>query len=170
MDRGSQSHDPSILGRMLVAGMLASLFFIVDQVSKVIVRDAVAHGFSGMDLIPGVVGLRYVENIGASFSLGEGFAPLFAVLAIVVTAFCIVYLLRAPRVSWLEVAGMGMVVGGALGNAVDRMLFGFVTDFIATLFVSFPVFNIADIGITCGAVLAFIGFAFGPAGGEGKGE
>ncbi len=170
MDRGSHSHVPSILGRMVVAGVLAALFFIVDQVSKVIVRDAVAHGFSGMDLIPGVLGLRYVENIGASFSLGEGFAPLFAVLAIVVTVFCIVYLLRAPRVSWLEVAGMGMVVGGALGNVVDRLLFGFVTDFIATLFVSFPVFNIADIGITCGAALAFIGFAFGPACREGKGE
>ena len=55
---------------------------------------------------------------------------------------------------------MGMVVGGAIGNAIDRLVFGFVTDFFATRFIDFPVFNVADIGITCGVAIAFIGFMF----------
>ena len=55
---------------------------------------------------------------------------------------------------------MGMVVGGAIGNAVDRVVYGFVVDFIATEFIDFPVFNIADIGITCGVIIAFAGYLF----------
>ena len=75
---------------------------------------------------------------------------MFVLLAVGVMAFVLVYLLRAPKISRLEVLGMGMVVGGAIGNAIDRLVFGFVTDFFATRFIDFPVFNVADIGITCG--------------------
>ncbi len=50
-----------------------------------------------------------------------------------------------------------MVAGGAIGNAIDRLVFGFVTDCIATTFIDFPVFNVADVGITVGVVLALIG-------------
>ena len=55
---------------------------------------------------------------------------------------------------------MAMVAGGAIGNAIDRLAFGFVTDFIATTFIDFPVFNVADIGITLGVVLALFGYMF----------
>ena len=71
-----------------------------------------------------------------------------------------VYLLRAPQLARLEVVGMAMVAGGAIGNAIDRLAFGFVTDFIATTFIDFPVFNVADIGITVGVVLALVGYMF----------
>lgn len=163
MTGGNRGRVPSLRWRLAVAGALAAVFLLADQVTKLAVRDAVSHGFAGTDLIPGVLGLRYVENIGASFSIGEGLSPLFALFAVAVVCGSVAYLVRAPLVSRLEVIGLGMVAGGAIGNAIDRVALGFVTDFIATLFVDFPVFNIADIGITCGVAIAFIGFVISPA-------
>lgn len=163
MNGGNRGLEPSLRWRLGFAGVLAAAFLLADQMTKLMVRDAVANGFTSADLIPGVLGLRYVENIGASFSIGEGLSPLFALLAVAVVCGSVVYLVRAPIVSRLEVIGLGMVAGGAIGNALDRMTLGFVTDFIATLFIDFPVFNIADIGITCGVAIAFIGFVISPA-------
>lgn len=151
---------PSVVWRLLVSGVMALAFLVVDQVSKMIVRRAVMTGFFSVELIPGVLGLEFVANRGAAFGLGEGMGWVFVLLAVGVTAFVLVYLLRAPKISRLEVLGMGMVVGGAIGNAIDRLVFGFVTDFFATRFIDFPVFNVADIGITCGVAIAFIGFMF----------
>lgn len=151
---------PSMVWRLLVSGAMALVFLVVDQVSKMIVRRAVMTGFFSVEVIPGVLGLEFVANRGAAFGLGEGMGWVFVLLAVGVTAFVLVYLFRAPEISRLEVLGMGMVVGGAIGNAMDRLVFGFVTDFFATRFIDFPVFNVADIGITCGVAIAFIGFMF----------
>lgn len=151
---------PSVVWRLLVSGVMALAFLVVDQVSKMIVRRAVMTGFFSVEVIPGVLDLEFVANRGAAFGLGEGMGWVFVLLAVGVTAFVLVYLLRAPKISRLEVLGMGMVVGGAIGNAIDRLVFGFVTDFFATRFIDFPVFNVADIGITCGVAIAFIGFMF----------
>lgn len=163
MNGGNRGHVPPLRWRLGCAGTLAAAFLLADQLTKLAVRDAVAKGFSSTDLIPGVLGLRYVENIGASFSIGEGLSPLFALFAVAVVCGIVTYLARAPIVSRLEVIGLGMVAGGAIGNAIDRVTMGFVTDFIATLFVDFPVFNVGDIGITCGVAIAFIGFVISPA-------
>ena len=164
----TDSFEPSRRWRGLAAGLLFAFFLIVDQVTKVAMRDAVAHGFTSCGFIPGVLELRFAMNTGAAFSLGEGFGFVFVLLALAVVIFTAVYLGRAPLVSRLEVVGLGMLAGGAVGNAIDRMLFGFVTDFFATTFIDFPVFNVADIGITCGAVIAFIGFMMSPANREGS--
>ncbi|MFR8956744.1 MAG: signal peptidase II, partial [Collinsella intestinalis] len=70
------------------------------------------------------------------------------------------YLTRTRQVSKLETLGLGLVAGGALGNAIDRLMLGYVVDFIATDFIDFPVFNVADIGICVGVFFAFVGFMF----------
>ena len=59
-------------------------------------------------------------------------------------------------VSWPEVVGLALVVGGGIGNAIDRFVLGYVVDFIDLTFMNFPVFNIADIGVTCGLVLFLV--------------
>ena len=112
---------PSMVWRLLVSGAMALVFLVVDQVSKMIVRRAVMTGFFSVEVIPGVFGLEFVANRGAAFGLGEGMGWVFVLLAVGVTAFVLVYLLRAPKISRLEVLGMGMVVGGAIGNAIDRL-------------------------------------------------
>ena len=146
---------PPLRWRLGVAGGVALVVLLVDQLTKFAVR-AVGDALH-VTVIPGVIDFLFVRNIGAAFSMGEGHGIAFAVLALAVIIAIAVYLVRAPH---LEVVGMAMVAGGAIGNAIDRLAFGFVTDFIATTFIDFPVFNVADIGITLGVVLALIGYMF----------
>ena len=136
---------PPLRWRLGVAGGVALVVLLVDQLTKLAVR-AVGDALH-MTVIPGVIDFLFVRNIGAAFSMGEGHGIAFAVLALAVIIAIAVYLLRAPQLARLEVVGMAMVAGGAIGNAIDRLTFGFVTDFIATTFIDFPVFNVADIGI-----------------------
>ena len=149
---------PPLRWRLGVAGGVALVVLLVDQLTKLAVR-AVGDALH-VTVIPGVIDFLFVRNIGAAFSMGEGHGVAFALLALAVIVAIAVYLLRAPQLARLEVVGMAMVAGGAIGNAIDRLAFGFVTDFIATTFIDFPVFNVADIGITVGVVLALIGYMF----------
>lgn len=149
---------PPLRWRLGVAGGVALVVLLVDQLTKLAVR-AVGDALH-VTVIPGVIDFLFVRNIGAAFSMGEGYGIAFAVLALAVIVAIAVYLVRAPQLAHLEVVGMAMVAGGAIGNAIDRLAFGFVTDFIATTFIDFPVFNVADIGITVGVVLALIGYMF----------
>ena len=155
------AYTPTRTWRLIVGAAFALVFLVADQLSKEVVRGWVAeHGLFFMHVIPGVVHLEYVENTGVAFGLASGFGYAFVLLAAVVVAVVVIYLLRAPRISRCEVVGLAMLAGGAVGNAIDRAVHGFVTDFIATTFIDFPVFNIADIGITVGVVIALIGFIF----------
>ncbi|MBY4796802.1 signal peptidase II [Collinsella sp. AGMB00827] len=143
---------------------------LADQLSKEAIRQA-ANGVLGwtQPLLPGFMSFTLTANTGAAFSLGEGKLGLFICIAVVSVLASGIYLVRARHVSWLEVCGLALVAGGAVGNALDRMLHGSVTDFLATDFINFPVFNIADIAITLGVLLAFIGFAvFVPASSPAK--
>ncbi len=149
---------PPLRWRLGVAGGVALIVLFVDQLTKLAVR-AVGDALH-VTVIPGVIDFLFVRNIGAAFSMGEGHGVAFAVLALAVIIAIAVYLVRAPQLARLEVVGMAMVAGGAIGNAIDRLAMGFVTDFIATTFIDFPVFNVADIGITVGVVLALIGYMF----------
>ena len=151
---------PSLAWRVAAGGGAAAAFLIADQLTKAAVRSAADGGWSSSPFIPGLIRLQFVRNTGAAFSFGEGHGIAFVALAVIVALAIAVYLARAPHVSKVEVLGLGMVAGGAVGNAIDRLAFGFVTDFLATEFIDFPVFNVADIGITCGVVIAFIGFIF----------
>ena len=155
----TQAPQPSIAWRFAVLLPIAAAFVAADQLVKVEVRAAEAAGAFPVELIRGVVGLTYVENRGAAFGLGDGFGWVFVALAVVMVVGSAVYLASAPLVSRLEVVGLAMVSGGAVGNAIDRVAQGFVTDFITFRFFDFPSFNIADIGITVGVVVALIGFA-----------
>ena len=66
----------------------------------------------------------------------------------------------ARRSNWVLTLGGALVVAGGIGNAIDRFIQGYVVDFIELSFMDFPVFHIADIGVTCGVVLIFIAVIF----------
>ena len=157
---GARTFAPSRAWRVAVALGLAVVFLALDQLTKVVARRAFMTGALPVTVIPGVLEFDFVANTGVSFGLASGFGYAFVALAVVVVCAVAVYLWRAPVLSRLEVIGLGMLAGGAIGNAYDRAVFGFVTDFIATVFINFPVFNVADIGITVGVALALIGFMF----------
>ena len=154
------AYQPPRMWRASVALITAVTVFALDYISKVFVRNTLMVTGESVPVIPGVLSLRFVANTGAAFSLGEGMGLMFALFALVVTVAIAVYLMRSPQVSRLEVLGLSLVAGGALGNALDRVTLGYVVDFFATDFIDFPVFNVADIAICVGFALSFIGFMF----------
>ena len=107
-------------------------------------------------LIPHVMDLYLVHNTGAAFSMGEGSGWLFTAIALVVFAIALRFVWASDDITWPLVATVGLVAGGGIGNMIDRLLLGSVTDFLATSFMRFPVFNVADIAVTCGAFLIII--------------
>lgn len=106
----------------------------------------------------GLIQFRLVHNTGMAWGLfGDStfaLGVMSVVVCVVLTAF---FLVNLRRVSALELVGLALVVAGGLGNALDRFTLGYVVDFIETTFIDFPVFNIADIGVTCGFILFVLG-------------
>jgi len=126
---------------------------IVDQLTKVIVRGVLADG-RPVTVVPHVLDLRLHLNPGASFGIGSGWAPLFAIIA-VVAAIAIVKLRSAGPDSRTLSIGLGLLLGGALGNLIDRLTSSdhAVTDFLDMHI--WPVFNLADAAIVVGALMTF---------------
>lgn len=142
----------SVRARRLLLSIVIAVVVLIDQVTKEIALRSLADG-----PIEGPFGtsLRLIFNRGSAFSLGEGFGPVFGVLAILVSIslFWVVRNVNRPIV----VIGLGLVGGGAIGNVIDRavrdgsdsFLGGAVIDFLEAAS-WWPVFNIADVAIVVG--------------------
>lgn len=139
--------------RVRIAGFagVAVCGVVLDQVTKAWARTALAGG--PVTVVPGYLDLALVKNTGAAFSIGSGATWVFALLAIGIVAVCTVWVVRECEMPMGLVCSLGAVAGGGVGNLIDRVVAGEVTDFFATTFVDFPVFNVADIFVTCGVVL-----------------
>ena len=133
----------------------AALVVALDQLAKAWARASLIPG-SPVTLVPHVMDLSLVYNTGAAFSMGEGKGVLFVLIAAVITAACAVMAYKEQTLPSPLAATLGCVAGGGIGNAIDRVVAGRVTDFFATTFMDFAVFNVADIFITCGVVVAFV--------------
>lgn len=142
--------------RIVVFWVVLCLAVVLDQATKAAVRVCVPP--EGRTLIPGVLDLKVVHNTGAAFSLGEGASPLFVVVAGVVVALALVLVWRQDGLPLPLVVSIACVAGGGAGNMIDRILEGSVTDFLATSFMDFPVFNVADILVTVGVFVTFVGY------------
>ena len=139
------------IGLNLEIAIIFSLV-IVDQYSKVWVEQNLPWQES-VDFLPGFLSLFYTRNTGMAFSLFNQYSVHIAILSCVSLVF-LVFLyklltngLLSYRVSW------ALIIAGAIGNLLSRLFVGSVVDFFSFDFISFPVFNIADIAITCGGLL-----------------
>jgi signal peptidase II len=119
-----------------------------DQLTKALVRGSLAPG-DQRRLIPGVLALVHTTNTGVAFSAFSGNAAVVTLLALVVLAALLGFFARYSHqpLLWLAV---GLIAGGALGNLIDRLRAGAVTDFIKLP--DWPAFNLADSAITIGVV------------------
>ena len=126
------------------------LILSLDQVSKWLVRDAMDLGQS-IPIISSLMSLTYIENRGAAFGIMAGGRVLFIALTFLLLAFLLWYRHQNKHQSFLLEISTGLIIAGALGNLIDRILKGSVTDFIDFHF--FPIFNVADIAVTCGVFL-----------------
>ena len=146
--------------RGAIVAVIVVAVVVVDQLTK---TWAVAALDEGPTTIVGDVQLRLSRNTGGAFSLFQGFTPLLAVLAILL-AIALVRALQRTDDTWIVVA-LALVLGGAIGNLVDRVarspgfLRGAVVDFVSVG--SFPTFNVADAAITVGTVLLLVRVVFG---------
>ena len=143
------------LKKWLPLGLFTALIVAADQITKALVRARIPAG-AEIPVIPKVVCLTWVENSGAAFSMLSGMRWLF--LALVAVFLVVVGLLIYKKVvtGTCELWCLAAIIGGALGNAVDRAVRGTVTDMIEPLFIDFAVFNVADSFITCGAIVLVV--------------
>ena len=130
---------------------LTSLIIVFDQVSKLFVRKYFIFEGSSLAIIPNVFHLTFIYNKGAAFGLLENKQWFFILIAI--TLIVAAYLLRAELREAKAVTqyGVALLLGGAIGNLIDRIILGKVVDFFD--FMIWPIFNIADITICIGVGL-----------------
>ncbi len=136
--------------RYLSVLALAGSVLLADQISKAIVTSTLSGGQS-VSILGGLVRLDYTVNTGAAFSILRAQNLLFVVVAVIVSAGIIISFRRLVRAGWLVRLALGLILGGALGNLVDRVRLGYVRDFIDLRW--WPVFNLADSAIVIGVIM-----------------
>jgi signal peptidase II len=137
----------------LIAAIVLITIVVADQASKAWILTRLGpHGDTDeIKIIPGILRFIYVQNSGAAFGLFQGKSPVLTILAMVVIGFLIIYFRHAIAGSlWLSLA-LGLQLGGALGNVIDRFRHGFVVDFVNVP--KWWTFNVADSAITIGVIM-----------------
>lgn len=132
---------------------IAILIFL-DQASKFIAVKYLANT-NGVDIIPDVFRLQYLENSGAAFGILEGHMGLFYLITIVVVLAIVYTLIKLPhKCKFIPMWICGIfLISGALGNFIDRIRLEYVVDFFYFELINFPIFNIADIYVCTAAVI-----------------
>lgn len=145
---------------------LALVLLIIDQATKVYF-DGNFELYQSVSVLPSVLNFTLAYNEGAAFSLLANQAGwqkwFFVLLGSLVSAFLLYYLRQVPKVARLLSVGLALVLGGAVGNVVDRLLYGHVIDFIHVHYNEvwhYPIFNVADMGIVVGVGLMVIDMLF----------
>mgnify|MGYP003922947907 FL=1 len=140
--------------------LIALIVLVLDQLTKTWV---IAEFYLGQrEIITSFFNLVHVHNYGAAFSFlsdaGGWQRWFFAALSAVVSAVIVVWISRLPKTRWIEGLALALILGGALGNLYDRLVLGYVVDFLDFHWSGshFPAFNVADSGITMGAVLLIL--------------
>lgn len=137
---------------MLLAFIIAAVAVILDQISKFIVVESIAL-YETKPFINGFMSFYHTRNTGAAFSMLSNQRWVFMVVSFIVMGLIIYILAKEQhRHIFLNIT-LGMVLGGGIGNMIDRIRLGYVVDFFHTDFVDFAVFNVADCFITVGAIL-----------------
>ena len=143
--------------KVALFAIVAVVLLVIDQATKALFVDAtpgtlIAGPFAGL------IDIRLVHNTGGAWGIFSDSTFALGIVSIVVCVLIVCYFAYARNtLSWMEVLGLGLVFAGGIGNAIDRFAQGFVTDFLEFAFIDFPVFNIADCGVTCGFVIFILG-------------
>ena len=146
--------------RFLFFCLFAAVIVAADQWTKWLVVEKIPL-YSHVNAIPGLFYLTYVRNTGAAFSSFDGMQWLFVLVFVVLTvAVAWEYFKKPMPFTGFERWCIAAVYGGGLGNMIDRVRLGYVVDMIATDFMKFPVFNVADCFITCGCIAMMVSLVF----------
>ncbi|MEJ6482814.1 signal peptidase II [Nostoc punctiforme UO1] len=133
----------------------AFIAFFLDQITKYWVVQTFSLGQT-VPLLTGIFHFTYVTNTGAAFSLLSGKVEWLRWLSFGVSLVLIALALFGPTLNLWDQLGYGLILGGAMGNGIDRFVLGHVVDFLDFRLISFPVFNVADSFISIGIVFLLI--------------
>ena len=132
--------------------IVATILAVIDQLSKLAVIQFVKPART-IPLWKDVFHLTYCENRGAAFGILQNAFFLFFIITVLVVVGVTVYLVKTRPKSRLLTLSLALLVGGALGNFIDRLFRGFVVDFFDFRLINFAIFNFADCCVVCGACL-----------------
>ncbi len=133
--------------------LILSIFLVLfDIIAKQITVANMTVGQS-IPIIENVFHLTYVKNTGAAFSILSGERFFLILMPILIIAAILIYIFVRKPTSKLLMVSFSMIISGGIGNLIDRIKLGYVIDFLDFCFINFPVFNLADIWITVGAIL-----------------
>ena len=148
--------------KIVLFSLLPVALIVLDQITKWLTRRHFSKKPDDVALIPKVLYFRYVENRGAAWGILQGRFQILSVLSIILIVGFLYALYKVPKTRRY----MPLIIificltSGAVGNLIDRLVFGFVTDFIYFSPINFPVFNVADIYVTCSVFALCIAILF----------
>lgn len=131
----------------------AILVLVADQVTKSLIIERVPEN-SSIEIIRGLLYITHVKNSGAAFGMFQGYTNILAIISMVAIALIIILKVILKLNFAFYNVSLGFILGGAIGNLIDRYFMGEVTDFINLSFI--PVFNIADFSLIIGFCLLVI--------------
>lgn len=137
--------------------VLAAAWVALDAFTKAQFHDGVV-GRVVFGPVLGLFDFRLIHNTGGAWGIFSNSTFALGVFSLAVCLIASIYFFIASKhMNLFETVGFALVVAGGIGNAIDRFVLGYVVDFIEFAFFEFPVFNVADIGVTCGFVILIIG-------------
>jgi signal peptidase II len=144
-------------------GLLLSVggvIVLLDQITKTLVRNDLMEGemWSPWTWLLPYIRVVHIQNSGAAFGMLPGLSIVFTILSIIVVIAILYFFPRVPRQDWVLRLALCLQFGGALGNLIDRLHQGYVTDFVS--FMNFAVFNVADACISIGVAILILDIWF----------
>ena len=141
--------------RPLISVLVILVSVGLDQLTKYFAINNLKDLTDEVPVINKVFGLYYVENKGISFSMLSSKMSLIIIITMIIMLLMVFVLIRTPKTSYFMPFSvvLAVIIGGATGNMLDRILRGYVVDFIMLDFINFPIFNVADIFVTLGLII-----------------
>tara|TARA_B100001029_G_scaffold141350_1_gene120830 strand:+ start:492 stop:1022 length:531 start_codon:yes stop_codon:yes gene_type:complete len=127
---------------------------LLDQLSKFLILNKLGFEKS-INIIPNLLNFTLVKNKGAAFSLFNDSTTILAIISVLASFLIVIFILKSLQSSYWNSIGLAYLLGGTVGNGIDRVIKGYVVDFLEIVPINFPIFNFADISINI-AVIFFI--------------
>lgn len=131
------------------------IFTFIDQVSKGLINIYLNLNQS-VEIIPNFLSFTYVHNTGAAFSIFEGAKCFFIIIAFIALNIIYLFFIKDKKLKNSEIVIYALLISGIIGNLIDRILFGYVIDFIDVNIFNFAIFNLADSFIVVAVILLLI--------------
>ena len=140
----------------ILQALVCIVLVVIDQLTKIFARDYIKE--HPITVIDGVFSLQYLENRGSIWGILQGKVDVLLIVSLLIFALLVYVYVKMPKTTfYLPLFWILTVMGaGAIGNTIDRMFFGFVTDFFYFELINFPIFNVADCYLTVCAFLVVI--------------